>query len=238
MNNQLSFFENLIDVYYGSKSPYENEVRKITKLIKEELKYIYKHLKKFNISNGMINFIVKIIVRYTIENADYYKGKPEEQIEELIYGFKTKYPWIIFLLTSYKVPYKRVEEFIRVIITFTLIYLRGYEQPDPYYKIRIDRIMNLLKVETDVFEILKYYNIPNRKANKIVREVVQFTIIYKDKYPLYDDYSRWTSEILREFIKSYPDIIEELKDYGMPMDEIRRLLRKIIRFTLKNDVIK
>jgi len=223
--------------FYNYNSPYREDIKRIMDLIKQELKYIYKYLKKFNISDPVTDLFLRTIVTYVLEQNKNYKGTTKEKLESLLYGYKTKYPWIMFLLSAYKVPFNRVEEIIKIVIAITLENIKDYPTPDPYFSLRVDKIFNEVKDNTNINEILKYYKVPNKKAKYLGRTTIEYTLRYKDKFPLYDDYSKWTTEILIGFMKEYPYIIDELKGYGMPLEEIRNLLRRIIRYTLKNDVI-
>lgn len=203
------------------------------RLIKEELDYVYQILRKYGIQGFTARMIIRTIVKFVLENEKYYKGDIKEKTQYLFKAYKEKYTWVILWLRYYGVPNKVINQIIKSVITFVLLNTQYYD--DKELEKRVRRINRMIKEKTNIYDIFYSYKVPQKKANKIVKTVIEYTIINKDKYPFLGDYGELTRKILRDFIRDYPYIIDELEGYGMSRQEIRKLLRRIIRFTLRND---
>ncbi|CAH2212513.1 hypothetical protein [Tepidibacter aestuarii] len=215
---------------------YENSYRQdqenidyIIKGIESDFPNIYNQGMNKNIVTSLLRFIVN----YVQDNRYKYKGTKEEIAGYLLNDLNKKHSWIFLILSISGIEYQRIYRFLKRIIIFILLYI---EKPTPVYDLQkeIRRITNIIRDTTNIFNRLEKLGIPRNEVRSIVRRVVAFTLRSIDIYNPPLDIQQASQQILRNLIRSNTSVIRDIRYYGITIPEVRPILRRIIRITLRN----
>ncbi|WFD09365.1 hypothetical protein [Tepidibacter hydrothermalis] len=215
---------------------YENSYRQDQKNIDYIIKGIendFPNMYNQGMNNNIVTSLLRFIVNYVQDNRYKYKGTKEEKADYLLKDLNKEHSWLFFILSIYGIEYKKIYRFLKRIIILILSYT---EKPTPVYDIQkeIRRITNIIRDTTNIFNRLEKLGVPRNEVRSIVRRVVAFTLRSIDIYNPPLDIQQTSQQILRNLIRSNTGVIRDIRYYGITIPEVRPILRRIIRITLRN----
>jgi len=215
---------------------YENSYRQDQKNIDYIIKGIendFTNMYNQGMNKNMVTSLLRFIVNYVQDNRYKYKGTKKEIGNYLLSDLKKQHSWLFFILSMSGIEYQRIDRLLKGIIIFILSYT---EKPSPVYDIQkeVRRITNIIRDTTNIFNRLEKLGVPRNEVRSIVRRVVAFTLRSIDIYNPPLDIQQTSQEILRNLIRSNTGVIRDIRYYGITIPEVRPILRRIIRITLRN----
>ncbi|OPJ55934.1 hypothetical protein [Alkalithermobacter paradoxus] len=210
------------------------DIDKIINELEGQFSYMYTETSKLGLNNMAMRVLLRFIVRYTLDNANKYKGSIEERSQRLLNDLRKDNPWIFFTLRAYGIPPRVIDQAVLGIISFVLSYIDRPSGIPVEVDKKAEQITNLIRQKTDIYTDLKGYGIPQRRIDNIVKSLVIFTIINIDLEDIYTNMEEKVRNILIKMQQSNLEPIKELQSYGVPMNQIRAILRTIIRFTIEH----
>ncbi|WP_099191242.1 hypothetical protein [Tepidibacter mesophilus] len=215
---------------------YENSYRQDQKnvgYIIKEIESGFPNIYNQGINKNIVISLLRFMVNYVQDNYYKYKGTNEEIADYLLKDLNKQHSWFFLILSMYGIEYKRIYRLLKKIIIFILLYI---EKPTPVYDIQkeVRRITNIIRDTTNIFNRLQKLGIPQNEVRSIVRRVVAFTLRSIDIYNPPLDIQQASLEILRNLIRSNTGVIRDIRYYGITIPEVRPVLRRIIRITLRN----
>lgn len=220
--------------YYDEMMRQPQEINEIMNRINTRLGYLFTELARYRMNRNTARYLFRVIASYVINNASRFTGTLEQRTGAMLADFRRRHPWVFFIMRSFGIPARRVEEIVRTVIAFVLSVLGAIPAPPEDIEQRADRIVNLIRSQTDVFRDLRRFDIPENRIVALVRRVVVFTLRNSNiNQPPVNIQDR-ADELLRQFERTNADIINDMKRFGIPDQQIRVILRTIILFTLRN----
>ncbi|MGE5631805.1 MAG: hypothetical protein ACM3TR_11990, partial [Caulobacteraceae bacterium] len=186
------------------------------------------------INRNTARYIFRFIVSYVVNNADKYTGSPDQKAAAILNDLRRQSPWIFYIMRANGILPNRINQIVRTIIAFALSHLQAGPVPPVNLEERATRITNLIRQQTDIFTRLQNLGVASSAANSIVRTIVLFVLrnINFNQPPV--NLENKTAELLGQLETANPDLVKDLQNYGIPIGQIRLLIRLIIRFTLRN----
>lgn len=210
------------------------DINRIMGLADTQLGYLYNELQRHGINRNTSRYFFRTIVSYTVNNASKYTGTTEQRATAILNDFTRQYPWIFYLMRANGITQERANQIVRAVIVFTLTNLSTQPQPSEDLEQRATRITNLIRQQSDVFTRLQNLGVTASAANTFVRTVVLYVLRNSNPNQAPANLETRTAELVRAFEAANPSAVRELQNLGIPLGQIRVLLRSIILFTLRN----
>ncbi|KXZ39159.1 hypothetical protein SAMN05661008_01148 [Alkalithermobacter thermoalcaliphilus JW-YL-7 = DSM 7308] len=223
-------------VYLETSSHIPNEIERkaniILNLIRDNTS-VFNDLRNYGIPQRRIEHIVKGIIVFTLMNidpSDIYTNM-EEKVRNILLKIQQDNIDEFKELQSYKIPISQIRAILRTIIRFTIEHV---EQVDQHLEREAIRITNLIRNTTNIFTVLRSFGIPQRDIPQIVKDIVYYTLQKSHLVKPYSNIQTQANEILTEMINTNHPVIRTLRSYGIKINDIKPVLRRIIVFTLRN----
>lgn len=226
------------EFYFDDDVEDQQQVETILRRFETQRRDIILELQSHGMPLRTIRYILRTIIRFTINNQARIPGNIEQKTNTLFRIFVTRRPDILVLFQRFRVPRTRANTIIRTVIRFTLENIRRSEDKNETADDLDKYTAYFKKFESEMPEIideLKAYNIPHEKISKFIKSVLTYSLDkLKNAAPIGDKIENTAEQLLNEFAKNNADIIKDIEDYGIFPQRINGIIKTISIFVLRN----
>jgi len=226
------------EFYFEDDVEDQQQVETILRRFERQRREIILELQSHGMPLRTIRFILRTIIRFTINNQSSIPGNIEQKTNRLFRIFVTRRPDILVLFQRFRVPRARANSIIRTVIRFTLENIRRSEDENETATDLDKYTAYFKKFENEMPEIieeLKAYNIPSDKITEFIKSIITFSLDkMRNVNPFEDKIENIAEHVLKEFTENNANIIKDIEDYGIFPQRINGIIKTISIFVLKN----